>query len=366
MKRFPSFVIVLLMAVFLTALMITNWKRQSLSGMQASVGGKIALLPKLAAGDPVKYLPKPHEPLDDLPEAERNRLYEQKAERMRRTLEAEDKPIAFYGRIMDQHKNPVPGAQVAAYVIYNGSTLSPGLMPKRKEVNTETDPAGRFAITGQRGYSIDLYEITKEGYAFEWVRNLSYTTDNFLSGAAGSSADRPYGLSAYHIESPPEQLIDGRDTYGIVPDGRVYTIDLIKREKTEGSVVGDLQVAIKRPVDSTPNMHSPWSAVVRVPDGGLIETDEKLMIEAPAEGYKSEWTTAYSSQDASQQGGETKASWDGTKNRTFFIKSRGGQVYGKVEIRVSPYFGIENIAAVRISQSINAHGSRNLYSGKAQ
>ena len=148
----------------------------------------------------------------------------------------------------------------------------------------------------------------------------------------------------------PETLMTGSKFFGIVPDGRSYTIDLIKGTKTEGeSNAGDMRVKITRPSETQPHTQYPWTCVVETIGGGLLESGDDFMYQAPETGYVSPYQLAF---DARQ------TNWTEEVKGNFYIKSREGAVYGHIELDIIAQYNDKSVFS--INYSLNANGSRNL------
>lgn len=144
----------------------------------------------------------------------------------------------------------------------------------------------------------------------------------------------------------------------IEPDGRCFTIDFLKNEITEGTnVAGDVVFQIKRPPEIKPREKYDWSFVMTAIDGGFIEvTNNAYLNEAPEIGYQQQYQVIRYATNVVNYSTYPLYRTD----RTFFLKSRGGQVYGHFHINeLEPdYRG--GMAALRIEYYINPAGSRNL------
>jgi hypothetical protein len=77
--------------------------------------------------------------------------------RRERDKEADWKvPIRFYGRVVDQDRQPVSGATVH----FQWTVLS---KQGTSEADTVSDEGGNFSLTGARGKNLGVY-VTKQGY----------------------------------------------------------------------------------------------------------------------------------------------------------------------------------------------------------
>jgi hypothetical protein len=150
-------------------------------------------------------------------------------------------------------------------------------------------------------------------------------------------------------EGVKEPLVEGSKVFGIDADGRVYTLNLLDGKKVEGAADGDLRVSIVRPRGVKYRDKYQWSFVIEGVGGGLLETDDEFMYLAPESGYKSKFETQLDPGDPA---------WAPLVKKQFFIRSRGGQVYGRIQVEVHAIYNVHS--AIEINYAINPTGSRNL------
>jgi len=245
----------------------------------------------------------------------------------------------FYGRVIDQHGQPVVGADVTLNI---NLTIGHGDSQK-----TQTDANGLFQFIGIRGQSVSVVP-EKKGYLIEG-HGLG------LKGQDGPETD-PSNRAVYIMwkAKGAEPMIHDQKRYDLKPDNRIYTLDLLARKMTEGTnESGDLLVQIERPaqVEQTkPHENFDWSFVMTAIGGGLIEvTNDDYLNEAPTTGYQPEFKLTMAA-DTRWHG------WDAEK--TFYMKSRDGKAYGHFHIRVFPVS--RNGSSLEIESYVNPAGSRNL------
>jgi hypothetical protein len=152
---------------------------------------------------------------------------------------------------------------------------------------------------------------------------------------------------------PGEHLVTGSKFFGIIPDGRIYTIDLLNGTKSEGqSGDGDLHVLITRPAGVERSSRYDWSYRIEGINGGVKETQDEFMYTAPESGYQ----TAYEKSFAAKQG-----DWTDRLKKNFYIRSRGGTIYGRLEVEIVPVYQDKSVFS--IVYAVNPKGSRNLENG---
>jgi hypothetical protein len=138
----------------------------------------------------------------------------------------------------------------------------------------------------------------------------------------------PYASTPVHFD-----LLTGK----IVPDG------------------GDLKITVSRSqgVVSERTLQD-WSVQVEVVNGGLIKTDEteaRVTYAAPMDGYQPS--------DMFIMSTNAPHKWFGGLHQMYFIQSRGGQVYSKVNFGIAINRRPDDVVWVEFRGAANANSSRN-------
>jgi hypothetical protein len=256
-------------------------------------------------------------------------------------IESRNAPISFFGKVVDQDGNPLPEARIQGQVIHVIVALPAdgGGQDQIIPVETKTDANGSFQVRGMTGRGFGIASILKDGYEVENLRS-GWTT-------SPGSIENPVIFKMWSTNIH-EQLIVGKKSFEIVPDGKPYFIDLSKGEisQTEG---GDLKVWVKRPEPITSRRYD-WSCEMDVLNGGLEPSDSNSMFLAPAEGY---------AQTVFQFEQKIGSGWgDTTGPKKFYAKLRNGQIYGKISIEILAHYNNQIPAMIRLSYTINPSGSR--------
>jgi hypothetical protein len=84
-------------------------------------------------------------------------------------------------------------------------------------------------------------------------------------------------------------------------------------------------------------------------NGGLLETNEEFPYFAPETGYKPRFE---------MQLDAANPEWTPLVKKQFFIRSRGGQLYGRILIEVHAIYNVHS--AVEVNYTLNPAGSRDL------
>ena len=255
-----------------------------------------------------------------------------------------DVPITFYGRLEDQFGGPVVGATIAASIrIYNGvhSTV------ERSSVSSDAN--GFFQVKGGKGESLGLWP-SKDGYVLattgtEFKYSYMYA-DHYTPDPNNPTVIRMWKLQRkeplfginqrykFHYTSAPINfdLLTGQ----IVPDG------------------GDIKIMVNRsPGVLSGQTRQDWSVQVEAVDGGLIESggQEGVTFEAPETGYQSS--------DAFVMSTNAPHKWFGGFDQTFFLQSRHGRVYSKVNFGITINQQPDDYIWVEFHGVANTNGSRN-------
>jgi hypothetical protein len=119
---------------------------------------------------------------------------------------------------------------------------------------------------------------------------------------------------------------------------------VVKLDKTP------VELEIRWNTPGTGDKPSDWSVSVKVVNGGIIESHDVFMYEAPSSGYQPEWRF--------EANGKSVESL----KPDFYIVASDGAVYGRLAMFLKPYMGKEREMSVRYW--INPNGSRNLLTEK--
>ena len=235
----------------------------------------------------------------------------------------------FYGRVIDQYGEPVAGADVIGQTSLG--------MGRGRSCKTQTDGDGLFQFTGIRGASLGVMP-KKEGFQIEG-HGLG------LKGKNGpeTSPDHRAVYTMWKLKGPEPMWHSEVANRKLQSDGRMYTIDFLKSQITEGTnAAGDMLIQMQRPAQVKPREKYDWALTMTAIRGGFIEvTNDDYLNEAPEGGYQPEFKL--------------------NAQKTFYLKSRNGQVYGHFSFKeLSPDYRGRGPAAIQIEYYVNPAGSRNL------
>jgi hypothetical protein len=254
-----------------------------------------------------------------------------------------DVPIDFYGRLQDQFSNAVTGATISFGVrIFNGneSTVKNG--------QVESDSNGFFTISGYQGQDLSIAP-QKPGYVLAATSTLfkySHLEDNpFVSDPSNPTVIKMWKLHG------GEPLLSINQRYKFHFADAPINFDLITGEIVLAG--GDVEITVARSSgDITGRTRQDWSVHIEAVDGGLIESSgDEIAYEAPANGYHQSDDFVMST--------NAPHKWLGGFDQTFFLQSRHGQVYSKINFGISINQYPDDYIWVEFHGIANTNGSRN-------
>jgi len=146
-------------------------------------------------------------------------------------MESQNKPIQFYGLVINQNNKPISGVKVSIKVRHIKVIVPApwGDEGQMLPIEKETDLSGRFEINGATGDSLTIESVEKTGF------KLSPKTENIYcySGVAKPyhpDYQNPIVIKMWKKLLIREPLVTGSDVFGI-NSGIIYTLDLINVRK---------------------------------------------------------------------------------------------------------------------------------------
>lgn len=271
-----------------------------------------------------------------------------KAESLQTATIAKNVPVDFWGRVVDEADQPLSGVKVVMRIRqwFYDSTNGPSTLSPRQEATSNAE--GKFEWTGIGGDSLELESVLKEGYRLSPKAQTGFVYSNERDSFRPSAANPV--LIRMQKEVPSEKLVSFHTLFGFVPDGRSYTIDLLAGKKSEGeSSKGDLRVKLTRPASVNPRQKYDWLLELDSIKGGLLEAVDEFGYVAPETGYQSKVSIHQSATDSE---------WTDNLTKVFFIRCRGGTIYGFLHLRIRPEY--DGKSAIMFETRLNPSGSRNL------
>ena len=247
-------------------------------------------------------------------------------------------PIEFYGKVVDQFGEPVPGATV----VFQWTTVVGPVTNPEKRTSTGTD--GHFELKDVQGKVLAV-SVDKIGYdsTDDWIQNFEYADffhDNFY-------VPDPNNPVLFHLR----KILDAEPMYlfkthnDLSPASPPLTLDVASgKMKTPGDFDFSVQIGEK----GNENWYDYSVSVEALNGAGFIVTTEENPNRAPDNGYQKAFAIQQSTADTN---------YSPNLSFRFYAKTREGK-YGVVYVDMTvPRRGPINFyTAVRYNPS----GSKNL------
>lgn len=275
----------------------------------------------------------------------------------------ENVPIEFYGKVVEQGGTPITGATVDLRV--SGWEANP--LPD-KELHTSlvfqkvTDENGLFSVTGYRGLFLEVKAVSNEGYQLDPKSRFS-----FLYSTSFDARERHYPDPANPVlfymwkKAATEPLIERDLGFRLHVDNSPITIDLLTGKSQPGRVsTGDLQVSLKRQEGLLyPKPPYDWEFEIKAINGGIVETNDVFLYQAPDSGYQSGYK--YPLRSANVPGGADA-------KKKYYVRGRDGSFFASLDVEVNSNSDNrdEPWGGIRIHCLLNPRGSRNLEPDKSK
>ena len=273
--------------------------------------------------------------------SEQEPTVDEKNAQVRKMLEAQNKPVELWGKVVDQDGASLSGVTVETEINHFAwpPEQNPNGISTKQEITTDAD--GRFHVSDNSATGIHVM-LQKAGYEQE-------SRNGYGSNGQNGRQENPAILKMWNTNTH-QHLITGENSFHVIPDGRSYFINLTDDTISESSG-GDLKVWIQYTNQVVRGQFYDWSAGMDVINGGLLETNSDQMFIAPIDGYVPSF----------QLKGQIKGGQTGNiGDRRFYVMLKNGREYGRIEIEmVAPYnlsMGIPGM--IRLSYAINPSGSR--------
>jgi hypothetical protein len=285
--------------------------------------------PSVAQTEPVlecksSPIPENEAPQPLLKETPSPEVLQQKIEEGRRGQIAQMKeysaafntPINFWGKVVDEKGNPVPGA--LAKMGAADQPLKTGTQYERT-----TDANGLFSVTGAKGLSLSV-NVSKAGY-YQTDRSRGHISYFYPSGnkVPLPTQNNPAVFEIRKMGDAVPLVVKGISK----PISKAGTPIGINLES--GKLVSDGQEDLKIQCwtnDQTKNAEGQydWKCRISVPGGGLIERKDNFAFEAPADGYQPSDEIVMS---------QTAEKWNPQASRQYFVKL-SDNLYARIEFEM--------------------------------
>ena len=193
-------------------------------------------------------------------------------------------PIRFYGKVIDQHDQPVRSATVHLQWVNGQGKEGVGVS------DAKTDDKGQFSLEGVKGKGLMVW-ISREGY-YDVSHKDNQTTFEFANPVENDfyepNPDKP-AIFQMRKKGEVPALVVKKVKFNITGQGNSGTLDFLtgNASPTGGQLtVTTWKVTITR---EQMQMHTAfpydWKAIVKIVDGGLLEYKDVYPFEAPESGY---------------------------------------------------------------------------------
>lgn len=266
-------------------------------------------------------------------------------------------PIEFYGKVVDQHGDPVAGASITILPFDNAFGSSDTKMM------LVSDASGEFSVKGLKGLAMGV-ETYKEGYltysdlGFEKpasAHRIEYGLDG-TKGARFKDPQHPTRFTLYKL-GPLEPMIYVEDTNWRLPvDGKPRQIAL---DSVKGVGAHQIEFRFTSDWNQIPSgkrwgKQYNWSLEASIPGGGFCKMGSDYSFEAPESGYEEKIGIGYPVNTPAGQ-------WQKAAYGKYFVKFADG-IYGRIRFSIE---GDSDMSPLMMTSWMSLKpGSRNLASDK--
>ena len=271
-----------------------------------------------------------------------------KGEEMKEELAAfNDEDIVLYGRVIDQFGAPIADATVTGSIqVNNGARVG------TDRVSLTTDANGTFTVSGYKGKTLGIW-VAKNGYV------MATTGTSFVYSHLWSEAERynpnpanPAIIKMWKLQGA-ERLTGINQRYKFrFSDNTLYFDVLAGKIVSSG---GDLRIKMTRSMgEVSERTLQDWGVQIEAVDGGLIKTsvsEARVTYRLPEEGYEASDLFIMSTNPPHK--------WVGAADQMYFVKSRDGQIFSKLNFSLSINQQPNDYVWVELHGELNSYGSRN-------
>ncbi len=303
-ERKRLFIVVILIAALFVFWRVNNPNQSSLSSVEAQ---------QSAAGSPIR--PAPAIPTSP----------------WKQFFGAFKTSIDLYGKVVDQHGEPVVGAKVLLTPVdtaFADQSIS--------KTTVMTDQNGLFSVTDKKGSAIGV-RASKDGYmsypGFPG-QPLSGTTVDYAFGAEGgkrhSNPSTPLLLTLHKVGPVDPVFYVKEKGWRLELDGTPRKIAL---DAVDGKGTHVIEFSLQSGRMNLPEKRSErygmiyeWNFEAKIAGGGFVPVDSDFKFEAPETGY----------QESIQFGSSStlpKEEWQRSAQRRYFVKFPDGS-YGRIFLYV--------------------------------
>ena len=252
--------------------------------------------------------------------------------------------LLFYGQVVDDETNGVPGAEIKGTALVMNGGRSGGDTP----VSTLAGAEGRFSFDIPNGQSLMLRASKEPDYIPSEFQSFQYGTRGQAPiHQPDSTRPVPFMVTKKQKREP---LLEINRWWGAPNTGEPVRIDLSTGNKVPAG--GDIVVSIECPEPFKAGNKIPWKLVIDAPGGGLLAVStERLeyMLSAPVGGYGP--IVVEHAKDADD--------WSPQFDGYLYLKARNGGIYAKLLFHMHTHWD-ERGVPFGFKAFVNTNGSRNL------
>lgn len=267
---------------------------------------------------------------------------------LKQVMESSNQPIRFFGKVIDQNGNGIPGVKVTFLIRYS-RTVGAGIGDAFIEPSVSSDAAGRFALTDQRGAVLTVKSIEKSGY--EPSEQATRGTYWYWRDKDPYHPD-PDNPRLFHMwkKAGAEVLVRDALSEEIPCNGSPVRFDLISGTQVESG--GDIRVTLTRNPQKIAygQRHFEWELTVDALNGGLIACRDEQMYLAPIEGYRDKAVLHVAADDPQ---------WTNIGTLSVYLKLRDGKYFGRADLKVIAGSSDPTVP-LYVTAYVNPNGGRNL------
>jgi hypothetical protein len=264
-------------------------------------------------------------------------------------VKSKNVPIEFWGRVVDQDDHPLADVQVQYHVrqwFYVPPLKVDAHFPERSVL---TDASGAFQMLDNLGDVLTIRTLVKAGYEPEpnALRSFGYN----ISDNIKPDANRPVVFKMWQTNAKQAALVTGNKFFTIIPDGRYYTLDLLNGTLLDGETAGDLRLRLNRSPNASWGKRYDWSFELKAVNGGILPESNRdaSMYLAPESGYNTNYQFAFGAPDDT---------WSYLVERRFYLTSREGMHYARMDVEIHAFYLKDNQARFAIKYAVNPTGGR--------
>jgi hypothetical protein len=270
--------------------------------------------------------------------------------------------LDFYGKVLDQYGEPVSNAEIKYVVskMYHFGTTARGVV--------NTDLQGVFNIKAS-GYRLTLYmpehpELSNRymsGTAKKPFESGGYVIlepvgrGEEIQSWRGYTISDPYIIRGWRVDSF-DKVLHKRINLFVKPDGSFHTF--LKKNQYGRMALADgfqsdgyLLFTCVRDENGSKDKNGAWQVTIKAIEGGIVETGDVILNEAPLDGYQDSIT------EGMKGGGPYGSSL--LKDKKYYFHAKNNAVYGSLAVWFEPY-AKEKTCVMSVDYKINLDGSRNL------